>query len=274
MGVALNMTFPASHTSYDFTGTSEGLPRPNSRSRFQHHPQYVSALERQDGEKVPSMKILKEIVHHLARDSEKGLWDYQAARDLTFSGLDLNVPFVVSTNIDQELASQAKSPEGSEIWVISNILLESEERQFARDTLSNIMGRNMTYTYFIPSEKVEAQRQWDRAYSWMEDEAKTVEGGLAQLNERVSAFELSGCAFSSRMRITNPRGSNPDGCYGIGGRLKAEYLFLPAPLDLVFHTRDTLSTLLRELEDKKNGQSGDKLVAGNEDLGFIRRIFP
>lgn len=243
-------------------------------------PQNISALERQDGAKTPSMKVLKRIVRHLAWDSEKALWNIQAARDLAFSGLDLDLPLLVSANIDQELASQAESPEGSEIWIVSDVLAEAESREFARHTVKNILKRKLRYTYFVPFSSAE-RFHWEKALKWLQDEAKRHEKGRERLDERVAVFQVSDCAFSARLRITNPR-REPTATYGLGKRERAHMMFTPVPTDLVVKTVQRLTDLLGLVEGQEQDKPQDRQtteslifgpIFGGKELGHIRRVY-
>jgi len=236
-------------------------------------PQYISALERQKGAHVPSTKVLRSLANVLVLDEETGYTDFQAASDLAFSALDM-MPLSMPTNFSQELEREKKAPEGSSIWVITDFLLEAQERRFARSVLSNIIERGMKYSYFIPfGGSVGPRLQWERAYRWMENEAKGLEDGLTKLNQQISAFELPDCAFISRLRIINPYGPYPEGHYDFGGVSKNNYVFLPISTDLLFNTISTFSELLITLEDEGEQSDGKKIV-GHKETGFIRRLFP
>lgn len=256
----------------EFYRRERGLSQAGLAHRIGKTPQYISALELQKGAHVPSVRTLKSLINVLVLDEKTGYTDFQAASDLAFSALDM-APLSMPTSFSQELEREKKEPKGSTIWVITDFLLEAQERQFARSVLSNIVEREMKYNYFI-SSSLGSRLQWERAYKWMENEAKNLENGLTKLNQQVSVFELPDCAFISRLRIINPHGPYPEGHYDLGGLSRNNYVFLPVPIELVVRTVDTLSELLITLEDEKGQQSENNPVVGHEELGFIRRLFP
>ncbi len=195
-----------------------------------------------------------------------------------FSALDLDVvgSLPMPDNTEEELKSQAEAPRGgSEIWIITDVLGEAEDRTYARKTVDNILNRRLKYRYFLPFDS----QEWIQAKEWLEDEARSAGADPDVLEGYISVFDLSDCAFSCRLRITNPRSTHPVARYGFGPRATAQAMFPAAPMDLVIRTVTTLTRLLRKLEDRErqpnqDDQSKPGPAVGSHELGFIRRRFP
>lgn len=239
-------------------------------------PQYISALERQKGAKSPSVQALKELVNVLARDETTGVIDFQAARDLAFSGVGLDITLPIPVNIEEELG-QAEAHEESEIWVFTDILAEAESRDFAKITAANIVNKRMRYTYFVPFSG--EGFNWQRAIKWLLDHARLLDADLELPKESISIYQISDCTFTSRLRITNPRSNEPSARYSLGARGKTHLMFSPAPTDLVLKTVHTIIELLSLVEEQEQGQTPEgeppnDSIVGHQKLGFIRRVFP
>lgn len=223
------------------------------------------------------MEVLKRLVKALAWEETTGLVNYQAAAELTLSGIDMDMPFEIPVNIEDEMESQSEAPEGSEIWVLTDFLAEGKHRRFAEVTAKNIVERRMVYSYFIPFSSGEGFN-WRRAIQRIENHV----GGLDPSfdpNKSVAVYQLSDCAFSARLRITNPRSDVPTARYSLGTSKSTHLMFTPAPTELVLNTVAWLTELLSRVEEEEH-TSAPKLepingkALGHPKLGFIRRVFP
>lgn len=171
---------------------------------------------------------------------------------------------------------QSQAPEESEIWVLSDVLAEGERRDFAETTAQNIVERRMRYSYFIPFSVGEGFN-WQRAIRWIEDHMQSLDP-KADLRRNVAVYQLSDCAFSARLRITNPRSNMPSARYSLGAREWTQAMFMPAPTDLVVSTVARLIELLARVEEAQHlsapdAQSIHGEALGHPNLGFIRRLF-
>lgn len=249
-----------------------GFSQAELAKRISKSPQYISALERQKGAKSPSVQALKELVNALARDKKTRVIDFRAAVDLTLSAMDLDIAFEIPINIIEELESQAEVPEESEIWILSDILAEAESKDFAKITAQNIVERRVRYTYFVPFAAEDLN--WQRAIKWLLDYVD-----LELLKESTSIYQISNCAFTSRLRITNPRTNESSARYSLGARGKTHLRFYPAPTELVVKTVHTVMELLLRVEEQEQGQTREHeppndSIVGHQKLGFMRRVFP
>ncbi len=249
-----------------------GFSQAELARRISKSPQYISALERQRGATFPSVNTLRKLVTKLAQDEDEGVTNLQVASDLALSGIGLDLRFKLPVNIMKELADQGKAPVGSEFWILSDVLVEAESKDFAEITAENIVKRRMRYTYFVPFSG--ERYHWQRARKWLQELVVDLE----LLKKHTSIYQISDCAFTSRLRITNPRGDEPTARYGLGARERMHLNFYPAPQELVVRTVSVLNTLLLLEEEQRRAaqEKGEPTdwIFGDCRLGFIRRVFP
>lgn len=211
------------------------------------------------------MDTLHALIDTLAKDpNNPNNYDWETAAKLALAGVGLELPFPLPHNIQEEAEDQI----GKEVWVISDVLAESLDRDFAHAVGDNITQTESTYIYFVQAGGL--RTRWTRALDWIQEKMPKGEPDL--LSDRISVYEISRCAFTARMKITHPRGRHPAGHYGLGARDGSLLFFQPVPPEIVLNTVDIISELLL-IESQKDDSTTKKMV-GDPDIGFIRKLFP
>jgi len=252
-----------------------GLSRAELATLIAKTPQFVAALESRNKPKQPSLETLHDLIPALATRAVKGpippkaspeVWSWKVAVDLALSAIGLDVPAGVPVTLAEELADQAGLSEGTKIWILTDLLAEAESQEFARQTADNTL-KGIEYSYFVPFSMDESH--WRRAVDSIRRLRKSSTG---KLDDALTMYQISNCAFPCRLRISNPLHNERKGTYGLGwASARAHFLFYPAPRDLLHDTVRVLGELIGQLSTGPTRPDG---ICGNERLGFIRQLFP
>jgi transcriptional regulator with XRE-family HTH domain len=222
-------------------------------------PQYISALENVKGGKAPSLKVLHRLVNSLGA---QGLsTDWRLAAELSLAAIGVAVPFEMPITMEQEIAEQRAVPTNSEIWILSDLFAEAILEEFAQATAENIR-RGVKYSYFVPFELQDLPAR--AAVDSIRQAGRLADDDL---HRSIQLFGISNCAFTCRLRITNPGKRSPSARYSVGSSARGDVLFYDAPLEMVTKTASVLHTLIYA---QKTSQ-GDKPV-GSPEIGYVKKF--
>lgn len=258
------------------------LTRDEFASRASVSANYLISIEAR-GNRIPHRKKLLDIIRVAScwtpaqartANAKKGLppWTeingavvatmLTAVDDSAHVNLERDLRLHRHPTLKDELAEQHEEPEGSEVWILSDILAEAQDAEAAKRTADNIATKRMTYRFFVPFSS--PQVHWQTAIDQLEAAVGRARKGLLQ--ERVRIYRLSDCAFGCRVRISRPDSEAPVGRYSIGGTSGDAIEFVPAPPALMAKIATNLGTLCKRAD--AGWTSSDPVV------GVIERVYP
>lgn len=185
-----------------------------------------------------------------------------ALDDLGQITLDKDLRLHRHPSFEDELQEQHEEQEGSEVWIISDLLAEASDDEAATKTAHNMLLKKMTYRFFVPFSSPELQ--WKTAVDQLA--AALPKSHKDVLTEKVRVYRLSECAFSCRLRISLPGSEAPRGRYSIGGTSGDAIDLVPAPHDVIARFTANLGTLC------KRADAG--WLATDPVVGVIERVYP
>lgn len=184
-------------------------------------------------------------------------------------GIDLydNRYQLSAMSVAEEENLQETLDHGSEVWVISDKLIELESEGGAKMTADLIREKNIKYSYFLPFD--------NSSYP-----AALIASLQNQLNDdlilenHVAVYQLSDICFSSRIRITNPlSGTDRNAVYSLVGQGKSNFLFYEMPQDLLSKTVDRIKLLINLYHADINIRENTEKFPLSK-LGAIKMFFP
>lgn len=231
--------------------------------------QHVSGIEKG---KCPSLEVLASIVRFLSKTSG----DQESVKKETILRLATAAfgiaPEDLATGLDptrlhEEVLFQNTLQPGDQIWILTDTFAELLDPKLLDQTIGNIRDRNISFTYFVPLGSFE----WEGLLAALAHSISETE-----LEQRLRIISISPLAFACRIRIANPGTNRQHAVYGLRVEGGSEFLFYPAPVDLVRAWIKTLCSLVSSLTGVGVSTQRQLCVekALSAKLGEARLLFP
>jgi transcriptional regulator with XRE-family HTH domain len=245
-----------------------GLTQKALAERVAKSVPYIAALEMDQGERIPSLGLLKDLVIALGSEHGQGgeHLNYHAVASLVFAALDLEFDLPVENSDAQAYENAMRT--ASDVWVISDSVTEAAPLDYPKFIAESVRERNTRFIFIVPFSVSAGQ---------VRNTIETLKSsGVPEelLRTRIAVFHASLCAFPARLWITDPLGNEPQGFYTIGpiGNPHQEIRRVPAgPLLSIIRTYSELCSLFHL---SHTSRQGDEKPVGTPELGHIRLAYP
>jgi DNA-binding XRE family transcriptional regulator len=231
-----------------------GLTRNELANKISISRQSLYKIE--NGSANPSLDSIKKLImyivndgreHNILKNQELAIKTLESLFDLKLLDGQLKIN---SATIEQEEERQEEIPDGSEIWIISDKILELDVPDFANITAANI-ERGIRLSYFLPFSEHNLPY---RLATILEEHVSNKD----LLTQRVEIYQISDIAFSSRIRIINPLANDPIGAYSLTGPGKKNFLYYDIPIDILRQLIKTIGSLKNDVDRKSTSYTQDK----------------